>query len=80
VKINHVPVYLIIESKTFEFEVVGHHQPQDEHHPEEFDINHLYHLRDFDQHKADFISLLDWPHVKDEVIKQLKAIKKDGNL
>jgi len=79
-KIDHVPVYLIIEGKTFEFKVVGGHSPQDEHHPEEFDINNLYHLRDFDQHTADFISLLDWPHVKDEVIKQLKAIKRDGGL
>ena len=79
-KIDHVAVYLIIENKTFEFKVVGDHYPQDDHHPEEFDINHLYHLRDFDQYSADFISLLDWPHVRDEVIKQLKAIKKDGDL
>jgi hypothetical protein len=72
-KINHFPVHLTIEGKTFEFEVVGTHYPQDEHQPEEFDINHLYHLKKGERYSTDFISLLDWPHVKAEVIKQLKA-------
>lgn len=72
-KINHALVHLKIEDRTFEFEVVGEYYPRSETQGEEFDLRHLYHLKEGDQYTTDYASFLDWDRVRDEVIKQLKA-------
>jgi len=76
-KINNTPVHLAIEGKTFEFEVEGEYFPQDDHHAEEFDLQHLYHLRKGDRYSTDYPGLLEFPSIWNEVVKQLKAIRED---
>lgn len=79
-KINHAPIHLTIENQQFEFEVVGEYHPQDEHHPEGFDLQHLYYLKRGDRDSTDLAGFLSFPAIYDEVVKQLKAMQKDGEL
>ena len=77
--LNQVPIHLVIEGVSAEFKATGWHFPAEDGQREEFDVRHLYYVNSNDERK-DWISLMDWPSVNDEVIKQLKAVEQDGNL
>lgn len=73
------PIYLTIENVHAEFQAEGWHHPAENGQCEEFEINHLYH-NDKNNQTHDWISLMEWPSVNREVIKQLEAIKLGGDL
>lgn len=76
-KISHIEVELEIENQSFTFEVVGEYTPEtgdgveDERREESFDVHHLYHTDTHGECK-DWVSLMDWPHIEQSVIDQLK--------
>ena len=78
-KINHIPIHLTIEGVNAEFEAVGWHYPAENGQAEEFDVQHLYYTNKIGE-CHDWFSLMSWPSINAEVIKQLKAVVKDGNL
>lgn len=73
------PIYLTIESTNAEFLAEGFYHPAENGQCEEFEIEHLYH-NDKNNQTHDWISLMEWPSVNREVIKQLEAIKLGGDL
>lgn len=78
-QINQIPIHLVIEGVNAEFKATGWHYPEEDGQCEEFDVKHLYHV-DINGESSDWISLMEWPSINDEVIKQLKAVEQDGNL
>jgi hypothetical protein len=73
------PIHLTIENVNAEFQAEGWHHPAENGQCEEFEINHLWHTSKENQ-THDWITLMEWPSVNREVIKQLQAIKGSGDL